>query len=128
VRALLDTHTFLWAALDDRRLSSEARGIIEDRSNEIVFSAASAYELTVKARGGRLTLPAPLDVYIPTRLRAFAFDALSIELAHAIRAGALPLVHRDPWDRLLVAQAQIEDLPIITMDPIIGQYDVETIW
>jgi PIN domain nuclease of toxin-antitoxin system len=92
------------------------------------FSAASAYELTAKSRAGRLDLPAAVEVYIPTRLAAFGFDALAIDVSHAIRAALLPPIHRDPWDRLLIAQAQIEDLPIITIDPVIGQYDVETIW
>jgi PIN domain nuclease of toxin-antitoxin system len=128
VKALLDTHVFLWAALDDPRLSPSARELIEDRANAMSFSAASAYELTLKTRAGRLDLPAPVDVYIPTRLAAFGFDALAIDVPHAIRAASLPLIHRDRWDRLLIAQAQIEDLPIITIDPLIGQYDVETIW
>jgi PIN domain nuclease of toxin-antitoxin system len=128
VKALLDTHVFLWAALDDPRLSSSARELIEDRANAMSFSAASASELTLKTRAGRLDLPAPVDVYIPTRLAAFGFDALAIDVLHAIRAASLPLIHRDPWDRLLIAQAQIEDLPIITIDPLIAQYDVETIW
>ena len=128
MRAILDTHAFLWWVLDIPRLSAEARSILEDGANELLFSAASAYELTIKAQSGRLALPEPADSYVPSRLAANAFEPLSIELAHALRAGALPAIHRDPFDRMLVAQAQIEGLPILTADPAISHYDVETIW
>ena len=128
MRALLDTHVFLWWVLDMPRLSSAGRRILEDGANQLLFSAASAYELTIKARQGRLTLPEPPDSYVPSRLVANGFDALPIELPHALRAGSLPHIHRDPFDRMLIAQAQIEGIPIITADPAIGRYDVETIW
>lgn len=128
MRAILDTHVFLWWVLDVPRLSVEARSILQDGANELLFSTASAYELTIKAQSGRLSLPEPPDSYVPNRLAANAFESLSIELAHALRAGSLPTIHRDPFDRMLVAQAQIEGLPILTADPAIGRYDVETIW
>ena len=128
MRAILDTHTFLWWVLDIPRLSADARSILEDGANELLFSAASAYELTIKAQTGRLTLPEPAHSYVPSRLVANAFKPLSIELTHALRAGSLPAIHRDPFDRVLIAQAQIEGLPILTADPAISRYDVETIW
>lgn len=128
MRALLDTHTFLWWVLDVPRLSADARSILEDGANELLFSAASAYELTIKAETGRLTLPEPAASYIPSRLAANAFESLSVELPHAVRAGSLPSIHRDPFDRMLVAQGQVEGLPILTADPAISRYDVETIW
>jgi len=128
VRAILDTHVFLWWVLDIPRLSVEARSILQDGANELLFSTASAYELTIKAQSGRLSLPEPPDSYVPSRLAANAFETLSIELAHALRAGSLPAIHRDPFDRMLIAQAQIEGLPILTADPAISRYDVETIW
>jgi PIN domain nuclease of toxin-antitoxin system len=128
VRAILDTHVFLWWVLDVPRLSADARSILQDGTNELLFSTASAYELTIKAQSGRLTLPEPADSYVPSRLAANAFESLSIELTHALRAGSLPTIHRDPFDRMLVAQAQIEGLPILTADPAISRYDVETIW
>jgi PIN domain nuclease of toxin-antitoxin system len=102
--------------------------LVGDGSNDILVSAASAYEIAAKANAGRLTLPAPADVYLPDRLAANGMGILPIELAHALRAGSLPPVHRDPWDRLLVAQAQIEGMPIITADDAIGRYEVETAW
>ncbi|MBI3748604.1 MAG: type II toxin-antitoxin system VapC family toxin [Chloroflexi bacterium] len=128
MRAILDTHAFLWWLLDIPRLSTEARAILGDGANELLFSAASAYELTIKAQSGRLTLPEPADAYLPSRLAANAFDSMPIELAHAVRAGMLPAIHHDPFDRMLVAQAQVEGLPILTADPAIARYDVETIW
>jgi len=128
VRAILDTDVFLWWVLDIPRLSLDARSILEDGSNDMLFSAASAYELTIKAESGRLSLPEPPESYVPSRLAANAFESLPIELIHALRAGSLPAIHRDPFDRMLVAQAQIEGLPILTADPAISRYDVETIW
>jgi len=128
VRVLLDTHTFLWWLLDDPKLSPECRRILDDGANEVLFSAASGYELAYKARQGRLTLPDAPEIYVRSRLVANGFGALSIELNHALRAAMLPMIHRDPFDRLLVAQGQLEGIPIVTADPIISQYDVEVIW
>ena len=93
-----------------------------------LVGAASLYEIAIKARIGRLELPAEAESYLPRLLRRHRFGLLPVEESHALRAGALPLIHRDPWDRLLVAQSQLEDAPIITADPAIGQYDVELIW
>jgi PIN domain nuclease of toxin-antitoxin system len=93
-----------------------------------LVGAGVLYEIAVKSAIGRLELPTSPEVYLPQLLRRHAFGVLPISGEHAIRAGALPLFHRDPWDRLLVAQAQIEGLPIISADPLIGQYDVDVIW
>jgi len=128
VRALLDTHTFLWWLLDVPNLSVECRQILDDGANEILLSVVSGYELAYKAHVGRLTLPEAPDAYVRSRLAANGFGALSIELSHALRAASLPVIHRDPFDRLLVAQAQLEGLPIMTADPAIAQYDVDVIW
>ena len=128
MRILVDTHTFLWWLLDGPRLSDRARPILEDRSNEVLVSAASAYEIAVKSSRGRMTLPEPAESYVASRLIGEGFTPLPIQIAHAVRAGTLPPIHRDPWDRLLIAQAQVEGIPILTADPAIGQYDVETIW
>jgi PIN domain nuclease of toxin-antitoxin system len=129
VRVLLDAHAFLWwATTRGSRLSERARDLLADSSTDALVGAGVLYEIAIKARIGRLDLPGPADTYLPRLLRRFAFGVMPIAQEHALRAGALPLIHRDPWDRLLVAQAQIETLPIITADPAIGQYDVETIW
>ena len=102
--------------------------ILTDGGNELLFSSASAYELALKVRSGKLTLPDPPESYVPERLIANGFTGLPVVLAHALRAGSLPWIHRDPLDRLLIAQAQIEGIAILTADPAISRYDVETIW
>ncbi|MBA3876892.1 MAG: PIN domain nuclease [Anaerolinea sp.] len=128
MRALLDTHTFLWWVLDAPRLTADCRTILDDGANDVLFSAVSGYELAYKVSQGRLVLPEVPDVYVRSRLAVNGFEALSIELDHALRAASLPMIHRDPFDRLLIGQAQAEGLPIITADPAIAQYDVEVIW
>lgn len=129
MRVLLDTHAFLWWNLSQgSRLSTRAREALEDPATDGFVSAVSVYEIAMKVARGTLELPTDPSRYVPDRLVRHGFAALSIELPHVLRAGALPLVHRDPFDRLLVAQAQLEGLQIITADPAIAQYDVEVIW
>jgi PIN domain nuclease of toxin-antitoxin system len=129
VRVLLDAHALLWwVTTAGSRISQRARGLLEDGETTALISASVLYEIAIKAAIGRLELPGPAESYLPRLLRKHAFGVLPIEEGHALRAGALPLIHRDPWDRLLIAQAQIEDVPIVTADPLIGQYDVDVIW
>jgi PIN domain nuclease of toxin-antitoxin system len=128
VKALLDAHAFIWWVLDMPNLSETCRGIVSDGDNEIVVSVASSYEIAYKAEQGRLTLPETPEAYVRDRLTANGFASLPIELGHALRAATLPRIHGDPFDRMLVAQAQIEGLPILTADPAISRYEVETIW
>lgn len=128
MKALLDAHAFIWWVLDMPNLSETCRGIVSDGENEIVVSVASSYEIAYKAEQGRLTLPETPEAYVRDRLNANGFESLPIELGHALRAATLPRIHGDPFDRLLVAQAQIEGLPILTADPAISLYEVETIW
>jgi PIN domain nuclease of toxin-antitoxin system len=101
---------------------------IGDHGNRVMVSAASAWEVSIKARLGRL--PGALDVAadIAGAVRSQQFDALDITILHAQKAGRLPGPHRDPFDRMLAAQAQLEDLPIVTNDPVFGAFAVETIW
>ena len=89
---------------------------------------ASVWEIAIKVGAGRMELPDAVERYLPDRIHQHGFDLLPIELSHSLRAGNLPPIHRDPFDRMLVAQAQIEGLPILTADPAISRYDVETIW
>ena len=124
----MDAHAFIWWVLDTPKLSDRCRDILADGENEVLLSVASSYEIAYKAGRGRLTLPETPETYIRSRLTANGFASLSVELSHALRAGMLPDIHRDPFDRMLVAQAQIEGLPILTADPAISRYDVETIW
>jgi len=128
MRALLDTHTFLWWNLDDPQLSISAREFIAKGDNEIFLSAASAWEIAIKAARGRLTLPEPPDQYVAERMRQHRFSALPIELSHALEVYRLPAIHQDPFDRLLIAQSLLEGMPILSMDPEISRYQVEVIW
>jgi PIN domain nuclease of toxin-antitoxin system len=128
MRALLDTHTFLWWNLDAPQLSSAAREFIATGGNEIFLSAASAWEIAIKAAKGRLTLPEPPDQYVAERMRLHHFSALPIELSHALEVYRLPDIHQDPFDRLLIAQSQLEKMPLLTADSEINRYQVEVIW
>lgn len=129
MKVLVDTHVFLWWSSErGARVSDRARELLADASTDVAFSVASAWELALKVGAGRMELPGPIERYLPDRLRHHGFDLLPIELSHVLRAGALPRIHGDPFDRILVAQAQVEGIPILTADPAISRYDVETIW
>jgi len=128
MRALLDTHTFLWWNTDDPRLSATARECIAAMDNEIFLSAASAWEIAIKAARGRLELPEPPDRYVASRMVLHRFQALAVQASHALQTYYLPPLHQDPFDRLLVAQAQLEGVPLLTADPAIAQYDVPIVW
>jgi PIN domain nuclease of toxin-antitoxin system len=128
VRLLVDTHAFLWAAGDPGRLSQLAREVLVDGSNELYLSAASAYEIAVQAAKGHLLLPDDAARFLATRLPILGMRELSMTAAHAAAAAALPPIHSDPWDRVLVAQAQALGLTILTSDRLVRRYDVETIW
>lgn len=128
MRVLLDTHAFLWWNLDDARLSDEARAIITDGRTEVLVSVASIWEVATKVDKGRLSIPDEVGRYVADRLERNHWSSLPIDADHAIRAAALPRIHLDPFDRILVAQAQLEGVPILTTDAVLTRYDVETIW
>ena len=128
MRALLDTHAFIWWVTDDTRLSSPARSIIVDPGNVLFLSAASAWEIVIKVRLRKLTLPDVPERYIPSRLEMNRFDRLPIQMVHAMHVTNLPDLHQDPFDRILIAQSQVEKVPIITVDSQITQYPVDVIW
>ena len=128
MKALLDTHTFLWWIIDDARLSSRARAVIADGDNELFLSAASGWEIAIKARLGKIQLPSDPAFFVPKQLRINAIEPLAVQMTHALHVYSLPEHHRDPFDRLLVAQAQAEHMAIITADPQVTQYDVEILW
>ena len=128
MRLLLDTHAFLWWNAADPRLSRKASALLADPKNTLLLSVVSAWELVVKTQAGKLRLPEPPGVYVPTRLAHYGIGALPVTLTHALAAEALPLHHRDPFDRLLVAQAASEGLPILTIDPQMRKYAVKVLW
>jgi PIN domain nuclease of toxin-antitoxin system len=128
MKVLLDTHTFLWWNMDDPQLSPAARALIADGRNEIFLSAASAWEISIKHARGRLELPEPPVTYVPSRMRHYHFRALPVEVHHTLHVNTLPDLHRDPFDRLLIAQAQLEDLSLVSGDEEVHRYDVKVIW
>ncbi len=128
MRYLLDTHTFLWWNMDDAQLSPLAKEIIADGDNEIFLSAATAWELAIKTARGRLALPEDPTRYVSNRINLHGFQALPIQIYHAVQVYKLPMHHADPFDRLLIAQSQIEAMPLISVDGEIRKYEVEVVW
>jgi PIN domain nuclease of toxin-antitoxin system len=128
VRLLLDTHAFLWWVIDDDRLSEQAGELVADGSNEVYLSAASVWEIAIKAGLGRLRLPDDAWSFTPAQLERNAFQALPVHVSHAVAVIALPDLHSDPFDRMLVAQAMSEGLTIVSGDPEIARYPVAVAW
>lgn len=128
MKALLDTHAFLWWIMDDKRLSSRARDIFTDGNNELFFSAASRWEIAIKARLGRIKLPGEPAGFIINQLSENFVQSLPVRMNHALYVAALPEIHRDPIDRLLIAQAKLENLSILSADPHMSGYGVQIIW
>jgi PIN domain nuclease of toxin-antitoxin system len=125
-RLLLDTHAFLWSAVDPAFLSKSAREAIEDSSNEVFVSAAAAWEIVVKHALGKLTLPLDPATYVLTRLARLGFKPLSIDMVHTLAVASLPNHHADPFDRIMIAQAQVEGLLFVTADDVVMRYPVRT--
>lgn len=127
-RYLIDTHVLLWWLDGDKRLARKPRALIGSEGNEIMVSAASVWEITTKARIGKL--PGALEVAadVPACVASQGFAALPISLEHAQLAGTLPGPHRDPFDRMLVAQAQTERVPVLSIDSVFDRYGVKRIW
>lgn len=128
MKALLDTHTFLWWITDDPRLSSRSREIIADGNNELFLSASSGWEIAIKARLGKLEIPGNVDSFILEQMSRNAIGSLPVLMRHALHVYELPDHHRDPFDRMLVSQAQLESLSILTSDPQIARYRVKITW
>jgi PIN domain nuclease of toxin-antitoxin system len=128
MRILLDTHAFLWWISDAPQLSQKARQIIGNGENTLFLSAASGWEIAIKTRLGKLKLPADIASFILEQLSVNAVTPLPIQMKHALRVSSLTDFHRDPFDRMIVAQAQVEDLPVLTADPQLAGYSVKIIW
>src|SRR5947209_10988460 len=116
MRLLLDTHSFLWFAEDDPRLSATARALIEDAANEVLLSLGSVWEIAIKVSRGKLQLDQPLLTLVQQEVRLDGMVLLAITLDHLAVVSTLPFHHRDPFDRLLVAQAQVEAVPLVSVD------------
>ena len=128
MRLLLDTHAFLWFVSDDDKLSREAEALISEPENQIWVSTASLWEIAIKVKIGKLSLARPFATFIPEQLALNYFEELSVEQKHLARTLTLPLHHRDPFDRLLIAQALEEDLTLVSKDSTFAQYAVPLIW
>jgi PIN domain nuclease of toxin-antitoxin system len=128
VRILLDTHCWLWWVVDPDRLSASAQAAIANADNAILLSAVSSWEIAIKHSIGKLALPEPPEQFVPKRLARDGISSLPIEHSHALRVAALPYHHHDPFDRLLIAQAQVERIALMTVDPQFRPYEVKLIW
>jgi PIN domain nuclease of toxin-antitoxin system len=128
MKAILDTHVVLWWVTDNPQLSQTARDIISNSSNTLYVSIASSWEIIIKAQTGKLPLPEPPTQFIQSCLAVNRFVNLPIDLSHVLQVDNLPHHHKDPFDRILIAQAQVEDIPLITVDHLVIQYPVQTIW
>jgi PIN domain nuclease of toxin-antitoxin system len=127
VRLLLDTSVFLWLQTEPERLGSQLEQVA-DPATDLFVSAATAWEIAIKYALGRLPLPEPPDRWMPDRVRALAAVPLPIDHDHALAVAALPPVHRDPVDRLLIAQSRLLGAPLLTADSIFTRYDVQTLF
>ena len=125
---LLDTHTFLWFINDDPALSSNAKSLIESPENIIFLSAASVWEIAIKVSLGRLEIPSPFADFINEQLQKNSISLLEIKTEHTGKVVTLPFHHRDPFDRLIIAQAASEGIPIIGKDIVFDNYEIQRLW
>jgi PIN domain nuclease of toxin-antitoxin system len=128
LRILLDTQVWLWMQASPSRLSEATRALLLDVGNELLLSAASSWEIAIKYALGKLTLPTVPSEYVPSRMQASGTTGMDIHHDHVLQTAILPHHHGDPFDRLLVAQAQLERVPLLTADRQLAAYDVELLW
>ena len=128
MKLLLDAHTFLWFIGDDPTLSSRARDLIEEPETQRLASVASFWEIAIKASLGKLQVPEPLEEFVQRQLQINDIDLLTITIAHIGEVGKLPFHHRDPFDRLLISQSLIEQIPIVSVDPRFDDYGIQRLW
>jgi PIN domain nuclease of toxin-antitoxin system len=128
VRALVDTHALLWYLLDDPRLSGDAASAILDLHNEILVSPASYWEIAIKVSVGRYMFKEDFETFMERAITTHLLTILPISVRHAAAVAAMPLHHKDPFDRLLVAQATVEQIPILSSDAVLDRYGVTRIW
>lgn len=128
MRLLLDTHALLWWLTDDAQLSATARQWLGDEGNQVLVSAVSAWEIATKQRLGKLQGIAPVADWYSDLVAADGFLHLPVTHAHTLRAGAYAVAHRDPFDRMLAAQAELESLPLLTCDAALAAFACKTVW
>jgi PIN domain nuclease of toxin-antitoxin system len=128
MKFLLDTHSFLWFIDGNARLSMAARQLIEEPANERLVSIASLWEIAIKASLGRLTFAQPFATLLPDQLQRNSMQVLDITVAHTTAVASLPFHHRDPFDRMLIAQALVEVIPIVSVDSAFDAYGISRLW
>ena len=128
MKLLLDTHSFLWFAGGNDQISQKAKEAIEDTSNAAYLSTASLWEMAIKINIGKLELPKPLGALVSEQIRENAFEMLRSEVEHFEAYATLPLHHRDPFDRMMIAQAQVKDLSVVSKDEAFAAYDIDLLW
>lgn len=128
MRVLIDTHAFLWWLAGNKRLSQFARDVIDDSDNDVLVSAASAWEITTKHRLGKLPGAGVVADDVMAAIENHGFQPLPITVSHAERAGRLPGPHRDPFDRMLIAQSLAHDLPLVSNESLFDRYGVRRVW
>jgi PIN domain nuclease of toxin-antitoxin system len=128
MKLLLDTQVWLWLQTNPDRVTPTVREMLTDPRHQLLLSAASAWEIAIKFGLGKLPLPMPPEQYVPSRMDASDTIALPVSTAHALRVASLPPHHRDPFDRVLVAQAQLERLTLVSADRQLAPYDIEVVW
>ncbi len=128
MRVLLDTHVLLWWLQDDPRISARVRDLIADDESDVLVSVATIWEIAIKAGLGQLELPSDLQGFLRQELTDNAFSCLSVTFEHAVGVRDLPQPHRDPFDRILVVQSRLEDVPLVSHDARLTAYDVELLW
>jgi len=128
MKAVLDTHTFLWWITDQSGLSERVKEILKDKEAQLFISAVTGWEIAIKTQLKRISLPETPPLFIPKQIRKNNFEHLPVTILHTLAVYGLPMIHQDPFDRLLIAQARCEKIPIITKDQLIQQYDVKVIW
>ncbi len=128
MRVLLDSHAFVWSGTADSRLSARARAAIEDPDNQRFLSVASSWELMIKAQRGKLRLPGGAGWFLLENSARLVAEILPIHQSHVLQLEQIPLHHGDPFDRVLIAQCQVEGLAVVTSDPAFALYEVDVIW
>jgi PIN domain nuclease of toxin-antitoxin system len=124
MKLLVDTHCWLWMQASPERFSDDTRAVLLDSANTLLLSAASSWEIAIKYALGKLPLPEPPAAYVPSRMQRSGTTALAVEHAHTLQVASLPPHHRDPFDRLMIAQAMVESLSVLTADDAFTPYDV----
>lgn len=128
MKFIADTHAFIWFITDSEQLSPKAKTLLESPENERILSAASVWEIAIKTSLGKLSFKKPLEQFLPEQIRLNYFQVLNISADHALRVASLPMLHRDPFDRMIVAQGITENLPILSNDTALDDYGIRRLW